>query len=125
MKLTKPTHAGYFCGQSVIDLAQRLRAGSLTSVELTEAALDSIERLNPILNAFVCVDAAVALAQASKADELFEQGLDLGRCRVFRSRSKTTSIRSTMSPLTVRHTSPVSNPSAMRCACSVCVRPAQ
>lgn len=78
MKLTKPTHAGYFCGQSVIDLAQRLRAGSLTSVELTEAALDSIERLNPILNAFVCVDAAVALAQASKADELFKQGLDLG-----------------------------------------------
>lgn len=78
MNLTKPIHAGYFSGQSVFDLAQRLRAGSLTSVELTEAALDSIERLNPILNAFVCVDAAVALAQASKADELFEQGQDLG-----------------------------------------------
>jgi aspartyl-tRNA(Asn)/glutamyl-tRNA(Gln) amidotransferase subunit A len=46
MNLTKPIHAGYFSGQSVFDLAQRLRAGSLTSVELTEAALDSIERLN-------------------------------------------------------------------------------
>lgn len=78
MNLAKPTHAGYFCGQSVVDLAQRLRAGSLTSVELTQAALDSIERLNPILNAFVCVDAPVALAQARKADELFDQGLDLG-----------------------------------------------
>src|SRR5450830_1237862 len=78
MNLTKPTHAGYFFAQSVTDLAQRLRAGSLTSVELTQAALESIKRLNPILNAFVCVDATVALAQASKADELFEQGLDLG-----------------------------------------------
>ena len=78
MNLMKPTHAGYFFAQSVTDLAQRLRAGSLTSVELTQAALDSIKRLNPILNAFVCVDASVALAQASKADELFEQGLDLG-----------------------------------------------
>ena len=78
MKLTKPIHAGYFCGQSVMDLAQRLRAGSLTSVQLTEAALGSIERLNPILNAFVCVEAAVALAQARKADERFKQGQDLG-----------------------------------------------
>ncbi|MEB0150765.1 hypothetical protein QN398_25030, partial [Pseudomonas sp. CCC2.2] len=53
-----------FFGQSVRVLAERLRAGSLTSVELTQAALDSIERLNPTLNAFVQVDAPVALAQA-------------------------------------------------------------
>lgn len=78
MNLAKPTHAGYFLGQSVIALAERLRAGSLTSVELTQAALDSIERLNPVLNAFVQVDAPVALAQARKADELFAQGRDLG-----------------------------------------------
>ena len=78
MSLAKPAHTGYFFGQSVIDLAARLRAGSLTSVELTQAALDSIERLNPILNAFVQIDAPVALAQARKADELFAQGQDLG-----------------------------------------------
>ncbi|QCY11760.1 amidase [Pseudomonas sp. MPC6] len=78
MSLAKPPHVGYFFGQSVITLAERLRAGSLTSVELTQAALDSIERLNPILNAFVQVDAPVALAQARKADDLFAQGLDLG-----------------------------------------------
>ncbi|MBW3505622.1 amidase [Pseudomonas sp. NKUCC02_KPG] len=78
MNLAKPTHAGYFLGQSVIALAERLRAGSLTSIELTQAALDSIERLNPVLNAFVQVDAPVALAQARKADELFAQGRDLG-----------------------------------------------
>ena len=78
MNLAKPTHAGYFFGQSVIALAERLRAGSLTSVELAQAALDSIERLNPILNAFVQIDAPIALAQARKADELFAQGQDLG-----------------------------------------------
>ncbi|NMZ02943.1 amidase [Pseudomonas proteolytica] len=78
MSLVKPTHAGYFFGQSIITLAARLRAGSVTSVELTQAALDSIERLNPALNAFVHVDAAVALAQARKADALFAQGQDLG-----------------------------------------------
>ena len=78
MSLVKPSHAGYFCGQSVVALAERLRAGSLTSIELTRAALDSIERLNPTLNAFVQVDAPVALAQARKADQLFAQGVDLG-----------------------------------------------
>ena len=78
MSLVKPPHAGYFCGQSVVALAERLRAGSLTSVELTQAALDSIERLNPVLNAFVQSDAPIALAQARIADELFAQGQDLG-----------------------------------------------
>jgi Asp-tRNA(Asn)/Glu-tRNA(Gln) amidotransferase A subunit family amidase len=78
MSLAKPTHLGYFYAQSVVALAEGLRAGSLTCVELTQAALDSIERLNPTLNAFVQVDAPVALAQARKADELFAQGLDLG-----------------------------------------------
>ncbi|MFH6566910.1 MULTISPECIES: amidase [Pseudomonas] len=78
MNLAKPTHAGYFFGQSVTTLAERLRAGSLTSVELTQAALDSIERLNPLLNAFVQVDAPIALAQARRADELLAQGQDLG-----------------------------------------------
>ncbi|KAB0489335.1 amidase [Pseudomonas vancouverensis] len=78
MSLAKPDHVGYFFGQSVIALAEGLRAGSLTCVELTQAALDSIERLNPSLNAFVQVDAAVALAQARKADALLAQGLNLG-----------------------------------------------
>lgn len=78
MNLAKPSHAGYFLGLSVATLAERLRAGSVTCVALTEAALDSIQRLNPTLNAFVHVDPPVALAQARKADALFAQGLDLG-----------------------------------------------
>jgi aspartyl-tRNA(Asn)/glutamyl-tRNA(Gln) amidotransferase subunit A len=78
MSLAKPDHVGYFFGHSVITLAEGLRTGSLTCVELTQAALDSIERLNPTLNAFVQVDAPVALAQARMADALFAQGEDLG-----------------------------------------------
>jgi aspartyl-tRNA(Asn)/glutamyl-tRNA(Gln) amidotransferase subunit A len=78
MSLAKPDHVGYFFGHSVITLADGLRTGSLTCVELTQAALDSIERLNPTLNAFVQVDAPVALAQARMADALFAQGEDLG-----------------------------------------------
>ncbi|NER60321.1 amidase [Pseudomonas sp. MAFF212428] len=78
MNQAKPSHAGYFLGLSIATLAERLRAGRVTCVALTEAALDSIERLNPTLNAFVHVDAPVALAQARKADALFAQGLDLG-----------------------------------------------
>ncbi|GGL38139.1 amidohydrolase [Pseudomonas brenneri] len=78
MSLVKPTHTGYFFGLSIVTLAERLRAGNVTSVELTQAALDSIERLNPLLNAFVSVDAPVALALARKADALLAQGQDLG-----------------------------------------------
>jgi Asp-tRNA(Asn)/Glu-tRNA(Gln) amidotransferase A subunit family amidase len=78
MSLAQPVHVGPFHGQSVVALAEALRAGTLTSVRMTQTALDSIERLNPILNAFVHVDAAVSLAQAHKADELLAQGIDLG-----------------------------------------------
>ncbi len=78
MNQMKPTHSGYFLGKSVVALAASLREGSVTSVELTQAALDSIERLNPTLNAFVQVDAPIALAQAYRADELLAQGQDLG-----------------------------------------------
>jgi len=78
MSLAKPVHVGPFHGQSVVTLAKDLRTGTLTCVQMTQAALDSIERLNPTLNAFVHVDAAVALAQAHKADALLAQGIDLG-----------------------------------------------
>ena len=78
MNQVKPAHVGYFFGLSVVELAAQLRTGRVTSVELTQAALDSIERLNPTLNAFVQLDAPVALAQARKADELLAHGRDLG-----------------------------------------------
>jgi aspartyl-tRNA(Asn)/glutamyl-tRNA(Gln) amidotransferase subunit A len=48
--------------------AARLRAGEISSVELTEAFLRRIEALNPKLNAFLAVTADLALEQAREAD---------------------------------------------------------
>lgn len=50
------------------ELAAMLRAGEITSQELTQLFLDRIEALNPTLNAFLFVDAEGALAQAQAVD---------------------------------------------------------
>jgi len=47
-----------------LDLAARIRAGEMSSVELTELYLERIERLDPELNSYVTVDAEGALASA-------------------------------------------------------------
>jgi len=47
-----------------LELAARIRARELSSLELTELYLDRIERIDPQLNAFVHVDADGALAAA-------------------------------------------------------------
>lgn len=49
---------------TALDLAARLRAGDVSSVEVTELYLERIERLDPELNAYVTVDADRALAAA-------------------------------------------------------------
>ncbi|ANS78596.1 Aspartyl-tRNA(Asn) amidotransferase subunit A [Serinicoccus hydrothermalis] len=53
---------------TAVEMADRLAAGTLTSVELTQAHLDRIERLNPTLNAYLLVDAEGALATAAEVD---------------------------------------------------------
>jgi aspartyl-tRNA(Asn)/glutamyl-tRNA(Gln) amidotransferase subunit A len=58
--------------------AAGLRARRISSLELTRAALDSIERLNPTLNAFITVTGESALARARQADEELARGQDLG-----------------------------------------------
>ena len=60
--------------KSVSDLAADLRAGRLSSVELTRHFLDRIERLNPSLNAFVTVAAESALDAAARADRAIAAG---------------------------------------------------
>ncbi|MBL8529668.1 MAG: Asp-tRNA(Asn)/Glu-tRNA(Gln) amidotransferase subunit GatA [Burkholderiales bacterium] len=59
---------------SLTELARLLEAKELSSVELTESLLNRIERLNPILNAFVTVRAETSLAQARAADERRARG---------------------------------------------------
>ncbi|HQR26633.1 MAG TPA: Asp-tRNA(Asn)/Glu-tRNA(Gln) amidotransferase subunit GatA [Nocardioides sp.] len=50
------------------ELAAALASGATTSVEVTRAHLDRIERLDPQLHAFLHVDAEGALAQAAASD---------------------------------------------------------
>jgi Asp-tRNA(Asn)/Glu-tRNA(Gln) amidotransferase A subunit family amidase len=54
---------------SLIDMAAMVRAGKISPVEIVEAHLERIERLNPKLNAFTIVDSERARSQAKAAEE--------------------------------------------------------
>src|SRR6266508_1514539 len=60
------------------ELAALIRAKKLSSVELTKATLERIERLNPKLNAFVTVTADLATEAAKKAEQVVMKGGALG-----------------------------------------------
>src|SRR5688572_29223078 len=55
-----------------------LKDGNLTSVRLTRDCLDTIERLNPALNAFIAVTGEEALERAREADRARSRGQWLG-----------------------------------------------
>lgn len=67
-----------FRRHDIEDLAGRVRAGEISSRELTEHALARIEATNPEVNAFVAVDAEQALAQAADIDARVAAGEELG-----------------------------------------------
>ncbi|HEX4151372.1 MAG TPA: Asp-tRNA(Asn)/Glu-tRNA(Gln) amidotransferase subunit GatA [Steroidobacteraceae bacterium] len=59
---------------SIGELARRLNAGEISSVELTRHFLERIERLNPRLNAVITLTAESALIQAAAADRRRQAG---------------------------------------------------
>jgi len=59
---------------SIASLSEALHARRVSSVELTQDALDRISRHNPVLNAFVSTDAEGALAAAKAADAALAAG---------------------------------------------------
>jgi Asp-tRNA(Asn)/Glu-tRNA(Gln) amidotransferase A subunit family amidase len=63
---------------SAVSMAEQIRQGKLSPVELVEAHLARIERLNPKLNAFVQVDAEGACRQARAAEDAVARGEKLG-----------------------------------------------
>jgi len=63
---------------TVKDAAAALRAGSVSSVQLTEGFLKRISVLNEYLGAFVAVTGESALTAAEAADSDFAAGLDRG-----------------------------------------------
>jgi aspartyl-tRNA(Asn)/glutamyl-tRNA(Gln) amidotransferase subunit A len=63
---------------SIADAGKLLRSGGLTSMALTEHALQRITALNPLLHAFVLVTPERAFADAERADHELASGNDRG-----------------------------------------------
>ena len=63
---------------SAVRMAALVRRKAVSPVDLVEAHLRKIERLNPCLNAFVAVDAERALARARAAEKAVAEGATLG-----------------------------------------------
>lgn len=59
---------------SIAEVAGLIERRSLSPVELTRAYLERIERLNPVLNAYVTVIAEAALAEAKSAEQEIGRG---------------------------------------------------
>jgi Asp-tRNA(Asn)/Glu-tRNA(Gln) amidotransferase A subunit family amidase len=62
------------CFMSATDLVASYQSKALSPVEVTEAVLARIHRLNPVLNAFVLVDKEGALASARAAEKAYASG---------------------------------------------------
>jgi aspartyl-tRNA(Asn)/glutamyl-tRNA(Gln) amidotransferase subunit A len=70
--------SGYFIEHDIDTIARDLRGGRITSVDLVQHSLAAIDRLNPILNAFIAVHAEAAVAAARDADDDLARGHDRG-----------------------------------------------
>lgn len=60
--------------QNIASLAQQLRNKEISSVELTQAFLQRIAKLDGQLNSFITLNEAQALEQAKAADQVLSQG---------------------------------------------------
>ena len=63
--------------RSALELAQMLREGEVSSVEVTRAMLDRIAEVDPVVNAFLFVDEEGALKTAREVDEARAAGEQL------------------------------------------------
>jgi Asp-tRNA(Asn)/Glu-tRNA(Gln) amidotransferase A subunit family amidase len=63
---------------SAVAMAERIRAKQLSPLELVDAHLAKIEKLNPVLNAFVQVDADRAREAARKAESALTRSTAVG-----------------------------------------------
>src|SRR5713101_3728228 len=66
--------SGDLTSVSIRDAADLIRTKKVSPVELTKACLARIDRLNPVLNAFITVTAESALQQAQAAEAELMQG---------------------------------------------------
>src|SRR5579884_2744500 len=66
------------CFTPATELGQMIRSGEISPVELTNAVLDRIEKLNPILHAYLTVTADLARQQAREAERRALRGALIG-----------------------------------------------
>lgn len=59
---------------SIREISESIRGRRLSPVELTKRCLERIEKLNPVLNAFITVTAESAMAAARAAESEIQQG---------------------------------------------------
>ncbi|HEX4701854.1 MAG TPA: amidase [Pseudonocardiaceae bacterium] len=76
--MTSLAGAGPFAGQSIAELAGRLRNGGTTARTLAESALAAATEFGPALNCYVTVDNDGALRAAERADRELADGHDRG-----------------------------------------------
>lgn len=58
---------------SLVEVANAIRRGRLSSVEVTRACIERVERVQPMLNCFISLEADAALAAARKTDRMLKQ----------------------------------------------------
>ena len=72
------TASDELCALTAVEMAARIRRRELSAVEVMEAHLARIERVNPRINAIVTLVPERALADATRADTLQARGGPLG-----------------------------------------------
>lgn len=63
---------------TAIELGKKIKAGEVTAVEATQAALEQIKRLDPLLNCYVTVEEDRALERAKEVQRQIEAGILTG-----------------------------------------------
>lgn len=66
------------CFAPAVELAEQIRKRSISVVEMIDTFLARIDKVNPILNAYITVDSEAAWAQAITADNALTEGVEPG-----------------------------------------------
>jgi len=66
------------CFMSACDMVEKIKTQELTSVEITEAIIERIEKINPIINAYCTPTFELARDMAKAADDKVKKGEKLG-----------------------------------------------
>ena len=102
-----PITNGDLCYTSAADLARMVRTRQVSPVELTDAVLERLRVLEPMLNAFVTVIADQARADARRAEQAVMDGKDLGPLHGiplgFKDFIETAGVRTTFGSRTMEH----------------------